>query len=201
MARNARGVMARAMSGGARGKGGRAGGKEGKRALGPRAQEAIREAASLSSSDPAGGSLKFLELATIAEGRGLPQVAAYLALRASEARVGAGDAAGAAEAARVAADHAAGISETKRVGRFFVRSLKKLKALDADAASEVSEYARKKLGLKKLPVPGERLKPNRAQRRALPKACPVCGHVHDTKTIEFEDDGTVDCTQCGGPLA
>lgn len=200
MPRNARGVMARAMSAGQRGKGGRAGGKEGKRGLGDRAREAIHEAASMASTDPAGAAERFLEFAGVADERGMAQVATFLALRACDTHTAAGDGAAAVAAGRVAVGFAEGMAEKKRVGRFFVRSLKRLEAVDKDGSSELAEFARKQLGLKKLPTPGERLSPNRAQRRSLPKSCSSCGLQVDGAAIEFEDDGTVDCPQCGADL-
>ena len=102
---------------------------------------------------------------------------------------------------RAAADHAAGVAESRRIGRHFTRSLRDLRKLDGDAADQVGEHARKALGLKSLPVPGDRMQPNRAQRRSLPKGCPVCGLQLDPKGIEVEDDGTLDCTRCGAEIA
>lgn len=201
MARNARGVMERAMRAGTRGKGGRAGGKAGKRTLGDRAREQLREATAQGAKEPAAASEKLLELAEIANQRGMPQVAAYLALRSSELKLDAGENDGAFVAARAAVGHAEGIAEQKRVGRFFTRTLKKLKKADEEAASELAQTARSQLGLKKLPTPGERMKPNRAQRRMLPKACSVCGTKLDAKELEFEDDGTMDCPTCGATIA
>lgn len=192
--------MQRAMRAGARGKGGRAGGKEGKRQLGPRAREAVREAVELGEKDPAGGATRFLELAEIAEKRGMSRVAAFLALRASRLRIQAKDASGALDAGRAAVGFAEGVSDTKRVGRFFARTCKVLKKLDSGAGDELASHARKQLGLKKLPD-GERIKPNRSQRRSLAKECNGCGTPIDGASIEFEDDGTVDCPECGADLA
>lgn len=189
------------MRAGNRGRGGRAGGKEGKRALGQRAQELVREAATLGTTDPAGGAEKYLELADIAGDRGMPQVAAFLALRAAELRLDAGENDGAFLAGRVAVGHAEGIAEKKRVGRFFTRTLRKLKKADEDATRELAETARSQLGLKKLPTPGERIKPNRAQRRTLPKSCGVCAGDLDLGSLELEDDGTIECPACGATIA
>lgn len=189
------------MRAGSRGRGGRAGGKEGKRGLGERAREQLHEAWTLGTSDPGGAGEKFLELAEIANQRGMPQVAAYLALQAAELKLEAGENDGAFVAGRAAVGHAEGIAEKKRVGRFFTRTLGKLRKADEDAAKELAETARSQLGLKKLPTPGERIQPNRAQRRTLPRACGVCGVDLDAKALEFEDDGTMDCPSCGATIA
>ncbi|MCB9673913.1 MAG: hypothetical protein H6737_02290 [Alphaproteobacteria bacterium] len=190
------------MTQGTKGRGGKAGGKAGKRALGDGARKQIADAHALEEAGKhADAAQAFAQLGEIAAERGQHAIGAYLALRGASALLRSGDAAAAVEAARAGIAHAEGISEKKRVGRHFGRFVRDLRSEDADVATALSDEVKTRFGLKTLPTPGDGVAPNRAQRRSLPKACAGCGTPLDAATIRFEDDGTVDCPACGHPLS
>ncbi|MEZ4317673.1 MAG: hypothetical protein R3F61_09215 [Myxococcota bacterium] len=198
MARQMNGVVLRGMTQGQRGRGGKAGGKEGKRALGDGARKAIAEAHALEQAGKhAEAAAEFAKLGAIAGERGKHNIGAFLALRGASALLEAGDVAGAVEAARAGITHAEGTSENKRVGRFYARFVKNVRSADADAAASLTDEVKRRFGLKSLPTPGDGVAPNRAQRRGLPKSCSGCGTPIDAAEIRFEEDGTSDCPACG----
>jgi hypothetical protein len=198
MGREGRGVMLRSMQQGQKGRGAKAGGKAGKRALGDGARKAIADAHALADAGKhAEAAAAYAQMGHIAAERGKHNVGAFLALRGATALLDAGDLAGALEAAREGIAHAEGVAEKKRVGRFFARFIKSMRTDHGDAATELSDEVKRRFGLKTLPVPGEGTTPNRAQRRSLPKQCTGCGTPLDGGAIRFEDDGTADCPACG----
>jgi hypothetical protein len=193
--------MLRTMQTAQQGRSGRAGGKEGKRALGERAREDVVEAHAASDRGDHGvAASAFASLGAIAQDRGLHGVGAYFATRAGLAHVALGEATAALEVARAGIGYAETVADKRRIARPFARLHKALSALDADAASALAAEVRERFGLKTLPTLGEGATPNRAQRRALPKACGCCGAASADLTLRFEDDGSVDCPRCGEPL-
>lgn len=202
MSRESRGILQRSMQQAQRGRSGRAGGKEGKRTLGPRAREAVVAAHEASAKgEHADAAAQFASLGGIAYERGLFGVAGFFATRAAHAHLAAGDPAAALEAARAGLTHAEGVPDKRRVARPFARLHKAMHAVDADAAAKLADETRERFGLKTLPVPGEGATPNRAQRRSLPRLCDSCGAATADLELRFEDDGSLDCPRCGDPLA
>lgn len=200
MSRESRGVLLRSMQQGTN-RAGRAGGKEGKRALGPRARDAVAAAHDAAASgDHAAAAEAFASLSTIANERGLAAPSTFFACQAGLAHVAAGKASDALEAARAGIAHGEAAPEKRRLARPFTRLHKALQGLDADAASTLSAEVRERFGLKSLPAVGDGATPNRAQRRSLPKACACCGAATSALELRFEADGTLDCPRCGDAI-
>lgn len=194
MARTSRGVMIRATQSSVRGRGGKAGGKAGKRTLGDGARQAMTEA--FANKDA--GAL--VELATIAGQRGRPAASAHLAVQAGLLALESGDVEASVEHARKGIELAEGVANKRRVSRKFWPLLDALAEKDAAAADALRGEIKTRFGLKLVPRAGKTITPNRSQRRALPKFCGSCGAPIDKSTVEFVEDGTLDCALCGDAI-
>lgn len=189
--------MLRSMQAGTRGRGGKAGGKAGKRTLGEAARDAMRAAvAKQEAGEHAAASEGYLEMARVAESRGKPASAAHLAVKGALSAHAGGDADAALTAGREGLTLAAGVAEQRRVARKFLPLITAL----GDAGEGFGDEVKKAFGLKVLPAVGDSIQPNRAQRRALPKACPTCGEAVDRSSVELQDDGALDCGLCGDAI-
>lgn len=188
--------MLRSVQAGMRGRGGKAGGKAGKRTLGPAAREILHGAlASEAAGDHAAAAEAFVGMARTAESRGRPAAAAHVAVRGALAALQGGDVEQALAIGREGLTLAAGVAEQRRVARKFQPLIGAFEG--HEAASGFGDEVKKAFGLKLVPAAGETVKPNRAQRRALPKLCPTCGEPIDRSSVELQDDGSFDCTLCG----
>lgn len=200
MSRQPRGTMSRSMSN-QRGRGGKAGGKAGKRTLGEGVREALLAAvAQAEAGQHADAANAMRDIAQTAGNRGKPAAAASISVQGAQAALAGGDQQLALSIAQAGVELSAGVAETRRVARKFAPFIDALAAVDADAAASFEASTRSAYGLKLIPRPGATVKPNRAQRRSLPKACPCCGVKLDASTIEFVDDGTLDCPLCGDSI-
>lgn len=201
MSRQPRGTMNRSMSN-QRGRGGKAGGKAGKRTLGDGVREALVAAlAQAEAGQHAEAAAALKDIAATAGSRGKPAAAATISVHGAIAALNGGDQQEALSIAKSGVDLSAGVAETRRVARKFIPFFDALAAVDAGAADAFKATTRTSFGLKLIPRPGEMVKPNRAQRRSLPKTCPCCAVKLDADTISFFDDGSLDCPLCGDSIA
>jgi hypothetical protein len=194
--------MSRSMQTNTRGRGGKAGGKAGKRTLGDGARQALLDAYAAADAGRHGDAADAFEaLAKTAADRGKPAAAAHISVHGALAALAGDDLSRAVAIGEAGLELSAGVADQRRVARKFWPFVDALKAADADAGASFLEATRTAFGLKLIPRPGEQVKPNRAQRRALPKACPTCGHPIDAADVHFHDDGTLDCAVCGAAIA
>jgi len=180
----------------------RGGRREAGTKMGDKARERLRAAHALASDgDHAGASAELTELAGIARKRGLHRIAVHLGTRAAAQAARAGDRDGVIAAAEVAIADAKLDGDKPRSARAFGRIIKALRAGDHDEAAErVAAKVRSELGVAAKAPSGDGPAVNRAMRRHLPKACPTCGTKVSADGVDFNDDGSVDCTVCGGVL-
>ncbi len=198
MPRHARGVLLRSVQSAPTSKGVRAGGKAGKRSLGPKVRQAIHDAIRMEEEGRnAEAARAFGDIAAIAGARGRHAAAAHLAVRGALAALAAGDAEGALALGQRGVTLAEGVAEPRRVA---ARFLPLLAALDEERSRVLREAICAGFGLKRVAARGEPVALNRAQRRALAKRCPCCGEAVDPKAVVFVDDG-IDCPLCGDRIA
>lgn len=170
--------------------------------MGEKARERLRDAHQRASEgDHAGASAELVELAGIARKRGLHRIAVHLGTRAAAQAVKAGDAESMKAITEDAIADAKLDGDKPRSARAFGRILAALKAGDhGDALEHTAQRVRTELGVAAKEPTGDGPPVNRAMRRHLPKACPTCGTQVTAEGVEFNDDGSVDCTVCGGVL-
>jgi hypothetical protein len=170
--------------------------------MGDKARERLRAAhAQAKAGDHAGAAAELRELAGIARKRGLHRIAVHLGTRsaAQAAKAGDRDAVVAATADAIADAKLDG--DKPRSARAFGRVLKALRAGDHEEAAErVAAKVRSELGVAAKAPSGDGPPVNRAMRRHLPKTCPTCGDKVGADSVDFNDDGSVDCGTCGGVL-
>ncbi len=176
-----------------------AGGRRGTGApLPPAVRQAMEGAhALLKAGDAAGAADRFAELASRAEERGRPGIAAFAALLGAQARATAGDANRAVDEALAASVAGHGSHRPKVARRYAAVSAALRAGGHAEAADRLDGEVRSRFGI--TPAVAAPVAVNRSQRRHLPKSCSACsGPVTDA--VVFDDDGSADCTWCGTNL-
>lgn len=171
-------------------------------ALGPNAQQRLREAHDqLKSGDPAAAAATFARMAEVAAGKGRHGMATHLALQGVRAHAHAGDTDAATGLAATAVQYGAPAQNQRKVAQRFSKAVKALRDAGHDAAADaVAETARTKMQIQKLPEVPEAQPVNRAVRRSLPKQCSACGAPVSSAEVAFGENGTADCHYCGTVL-
>lgn len=140
----------------------------------------------------------FERMAGVARERDLPRVAVHLGVRAAACHAQLGNAEAFDTWVAHALADAAQEGDRDRSARTFGRLVQEMKDTPlASRSDDLVQSVRSQLGV--VPKAPERseVKVNRAVRRHLPKVCASCGAPVDPDTIEFNEDGSVDCDTCG----